>query len=117
MDTILIVITALALAMAAGLAVVVATMLRNERARHAARVEALSALAGEPGGVQFEAPPAVEASRWATGGRQVEEPLMMREAAMRADNELELRPAVAGVSNLFVEPEPASPWGRRFVVI
>ena len=118
MDTILIVITALALAMAAGLAVVVATMLRNERARHAARVEALSALAGEPGGVQFEAtPPAFEAPRWTTGRVRIEQPLVMRESAVRADNELEIRPAVAGVSHLFEEPEPASPWGRRFVVI
>jgi hypothetical protein len=118
MDTILIVITALAVAMAAGLAVIVATMLRNERARHAARVEALSTLAGEPGGVQFNpAPPAFEARRSATGSGQIEEPLVMREPAMRADNELEIRPGVVGVSNLFAEPEPASPWGRRFVVI
>ena len=118
MDTILIVITALALAMAAGLAVVVAAMLRNERARHAARVEALSALAGEPGGVQFDAvPPALKAPRWAAAGSRVEEPMVMREPAIRADNELEIRPAVAGVSNLFAEPEPSSPWGRRFVVI
>jgi len=118
MDTILIVITALALAMAAGLAVVVATMLRNERARHAARVEALSALAGEPGCVQFEATPSTfEAPRWTAGGARVEEPLVISEPAMRADNELEIRPAVAGISNLFVEPELASPWGRRFAVI
>jgi flagellar basal body-associated protein FliL len=118
MDTILIVITALALAMAAGLAVVVATMLRNERARHAARVEALSVLAGEPGGVQFEAaPPAFAAPRWTTGSSRVEDPIVMREPAFRADNELEIRPAVAGVSNLFAEPELESPWGRRFVVI
>lgn len=118
MDTILIVITALALAMAAGLAVVVATMLRNERARHAARVEALSALAGEPGGVQFEPTvPAFEARHRVSGTPRVDQPLVMREPAVRADNELEIRPAVAGVSNLFVEPEAASPWGRRFVVI
>src|SRR5690348_11374425 len=100
MDTILIVITALALAMAAGLAVVVAMMLRNERARHAARVEALSALAGEPGGVQFP-PPAFDAPSWATVAKPAEEPLVMREAAARADNELEIRPAIAGVSKLF----------------
>ena len=77
-----------------------------------------SALAGEPGGVQLDAvPPALKAARWAAAGSRVEEPMVMREPAIRADNELEIRPAVAGVSNLFAEPEPSSPWGRRFVVI
>ena len=47
METILIVVTALAVAIAAGMAVVVVTMLRHERARSEARIEALSALAAE----------------------------------------------------------------------
>ena len=118
MQIILIVVTAIALAIAAGMAVVVVTMLRHERARSDARIEALNALAGEP--IMNEAVrPArepIQASRESMRpARVVAEPIALEEATDVDD--LEIRPGVAGVADLFAEPERPSPWANRLVAI
>ncbi|HEX6976098.1 MAG TPA: hypothetical protein VF147_16940 [Vicinamibacterales bacterium] len=61
MDTLLISVTALSLLMAAGMAVVVLKLLRDERRRSDARVVALSEMALEPAGSDFRLKP--EATR------------------------------------------------------
>ncbi len=92
MDMVLMAVTALSLSMAAGMAIIVAKLLRDERARSEARVAALGAMAAEPA------------------------------AAARATlaDDLELRPEsvdLAGVGDLFAERDQPSPWGRRVAVI
>lgn len=143
METILIVVTAFALAMTAGMAVVVVTMLRHERARSDARIDALSALVAET------APAAAEPARASTHfaaeqvaqwreavgpsrepSRPVEpaprsprivgaEPIAIRETTSSTDDvdDFEIRPPVAGVADLFAEPEQPSPWANRLVAI
>jgi len=151
MEPILIVVTVLALAIAAAMAVVVVTMLRHERARSDARIEALSALAAEPvlaaeepgsASTHFapdqvaqwrdavrpsiEASPSLEPAR--PSSRIVAEPIAIRETpASRIDDidldadgdvdDLQIRPSVAGVGDLFAEPERPSPWVNRLVAI
>ena len=143
METILIVVTALAVAIAAGMAVVVVTMLRHERARSEARIEALSALAAESvptstepvrGSTHFaadqvaqwreavrpsrETSPSIEPAR--PSPRVVAEPIVMRGTTSIASDDVddfEIRPAVAGVADLFAEPEQSSPWVNRLVAI
>ena len=114
MDTVLIAVTALSLAMAAGMALVVAKLVREERARSEARVAALGAMSADPvidSAVpqrSIVVPPAVS-------------PLQRSEQAVRFDDDdLDIRQpeaAVSGVSSLFAETSRPSPWGRRFAVI
>jgi hypothetical protein len=109
MDTVLLAVTILSLAMALALAFIVTRLIREERARSEARVSALSAMAVQtvPG------PPPVAAP----GPRVVSAPRMV--ATPKLDD-LDLRPApetVRGVSQLFEEAAAPSPWGRRFAVI
>jgi len=141
MNTVLIVVTALALALAAGMAIVVVTMLRHERARSDARIEVLSALAAEPG----SAPPvrasthfaAEQVAQWRDAVRSSREATSSLEAASQparivADpiatldpgasslddvDDFEIRPSVAGVADLFSEPDRPSPWTNRLVAI
>src|SRR5262245_48167124 len=144
METILIVITAVALAMTAGMAVVVVTMLRHERARSDARIEALSALAGET--VPAAAEPvrvsthfaAEQVAEWREAVRPSHEPslpvesphrpprvvgaepIAIREATSSTPDDVddfEIRPSVNDVADLFVEPERPSPWANRLVAI
>ncbi len=143
MVTTLMVVTALALLLAAAMAVVVVTMLRHERARSEARIEALSALAYETGpsiaeprlgsthfsadqvahwreGVRpaAESTPALEPTY--PSPRIVAEPIAIRETVPSAIDEVddfEIRPSVAGVADLFAEPERPSPWVNRLVAI
>jgi hypothetical protein len=142
METILIVVTALALAMAAGMAVVVVTMLRHERARSDARIEALSTLAAaEPTASEpLRASPhfsAEQIAQWREGTRPsresssslepahpapriIAEPIAIRETTSSTIDEVddfEIRPSVAGVADLFAEPERPSPWVNRLVAI
>jgi len=142
METILIVITALALAMAAGMAVVVMTMLRHERARSDARIEALSVLAAETVPTAAEPPRASthfapeQVAQWREAVRPREsssavepthrpprviaEPIAIRETTASTSNDVddfEIRPTVAGVADLFSEPERPSPWANRLVAI
>jgi hypothetical protein len=117
MDTILLTVTALSLAMAASMTLIVVRVLRQERARSEARVAALGAMASDP----VIAPstgrttpltrrtpvaPVVSRPRHADPGIQLDD--------------LEIRPAegtVTGVSQLFAHADEPSPWGRRLVVI
>ena len=142
MNIILIIVTAVALATAAGMAVVLVTMLRHERARSDARIEALSALAAEI--VPTAAEPARTATHFAPeqvaqwrdavrpreSGSSVEpahqspriiaEPAAIREATASTATDVddfEFRPSVAGVADLFAEPERPSPWANRLVAI
>jgi hypothetical protein len=140
METILIVVTALALAMVAGMAVVVVTMLRHERARSDARIEALSALAAVGGATAAEQLrpsthfSAEQIAQWREGVREstsslepahpvpriVAEPIALRETTSSTIDEVddfEIRPSVAGVADLFAEPERPSPWVNRLVAI
>ncbi len=118
MQIILIVVTAIALAIAAGMAVVVVTMLRHERARSDARIEALNALAGEPiinEAVRPSREPIHAPRESIRPARVVAEPLTLEETTDVDD--LEIRPGVAGVADLFAEPERPSPWANRLVAI
>ena len=106
-------VTALSLAMATTMTVVVITLLRQERARAEARVAVLSAMSADPVSSQREASPLpirrpVE-PRFAQPPRTERIPLA----------DFHLRPAdhaVTGVSQLFVQAESRSPWGRRAAV-
>jgi hypothetical protein len=151
MEPILIAVTVLALAVAAAMAVVVVTMLRHERARSDARIQALSAFAAEtvpaaeePGRASTHFAPE-QVAQWRDAVRPsigpspsfepgrpspriVAEPIAIREtAASRIDDigldgdadvdDLQIRPSVAGVADLFAEPERPSPWVNRLVAI
>ena len=144
MNIILIVVTAFALTMAAGMAVVVVMMLRHERARSDARIEALSALAAET--VPADAEPArasthfavEQVAQWRAAVRPSPESSSPLESAHRPPrivgaepiaihettssesddiDDFEIRPPVAGVADLFAEPERPSPWANRLVAI
>ncbi len=143
MEPILIVVTAFALAMAAGMAVVVVTMLRHERARSDARIEALSALAAEtvPAAERARASThfapeqvaqwreAVHSSRESSPPVESThrpprivgaEPIAIGETTSSTPDDLgdfDIRPSVAGVADLFAEPERPSPWANRLVAI
>jgi hypothetical protein len=126
MDTILIAVTAVALAMTATMAIILVTVLRQERARSEARVAALSAMAADaiedrPEPVQRALSHPEPARREAFAPRPEPTPIPVQRfseaPAVDDAGDLEIHPAVSGVSHLFSEPEPSSPWGRRFVVI
>jgi len=112
MDTVLVAVTILSLAMALALAFIVARLIREERARSEARVTALSTMAAQA----VPAPPPVA---------PVAAPLPRDAAAARVRpgarlDDLDLRPAtesVNAVPHLFEEAATPSPWGRRFAVI
>ena len=126
MDRVLLTVTVLSLAMAMAMAFIVAKLMREERARSEARVNALTTMALLPAAV----PPVVPSQAVAETPAAVRPPgrLVARaayveharvERASSADD-LDLRPAaesVAGVSHLFEEAAAPSPWGRRFAVI
>lgn len=119
MDTVLIAVTALSLAMAIGMALVVAKLLRDDRQRSDARVAALTAMAAGPLSPQRE-----------IGARPVvhdtESTRRTRYAAAAVHpvpeelGDLELRPARADAGNrteLFAQRQEPSPWGPRLAVI
>src|SRR5512143_1307354 len=102
MDTLLIAVTAVSLAIAVAMAFVVMRIVRDERRRSEARVAALTELSAER-----------VTSMAATGQtRRVVRPMSA------ADVEIDRRPAAApSVPALFAEPERTSPWGTRLAVI
>jgi hypothetical protein len=102
MDTTLVTVTLLSMAMAATLSVIVWRMLREERQRTEARVMALTMAARPPAsGARFGTSDSPEAPRdQRTGTRD----LVLREEAVRGPQ-------------LFIEPERSSPWNRRFAVM
>jgi hypothetical protein len=97
MDTILMAVTAVSLAMVVGMAGVLARMLREERRRSDARVALLTELASERGVLHH--------------------PRADSMASAVAD--LPLRPAVPAVETaaLFLDHERPSPWPRRLAVV
>jgi hypothetical protein len=132
MDTVLLTVTILSLAMAVAMAFIVAKLMRDERARSEARVNALTAMAAQPAAdVPIAAPlaaAALSARLVATNSLSAAEALDGRSRIADARQapkgtrleDLDLRPepeTVAGVSHLFEEAAAPSPWGRRFVVI
>jgi hypothetical protein len=141
MDTVLITVAALSLAMAIGMAIVVAKLLRDDRARSEARVAALSAMAASTPtrtkrapGAAAEPVPAVEiahAHRTVPPGPSVpayEPPVVpLRSVPVTPSpgtiarapqlDDLEIRPAAAMRAELFAESDRPSPWGRRLAVI
>jgi len=128
MDTILIAVTAVALAMTATMAVIVVTVLRQERARSEARVAALSAMAADAADDRHvlvhqevsrpepQLPRREAAAPRLTATPRPIEPLTETTVVDDIDD-FEIHPGVSGVANLFSEPERSSPWGRRFAVI
>jgi hypothetical protein len=117
MDTILLAVTVLSLAMAAGMAILVAMLLRQDRARSNARVAALSAWAAEPARAPATVPAAAPESPRTPAVIPARSEAAPRTVSL---DDLELRPrdaAVAGVSQLFAAPEPSSPWGRRLAIV
>jgi hypothetical protein len=126
MDTILIAVTAIALALTATMVVILVTVLRQERARSEARVAALSAMAADAIEERPEPMPR-EVLHHGPTRRVVAAPRpeptvtpipQFSETPVVDDvDDLEIREGVSGVSHLFADPEPPSPWGRRFVVI
>jgi len=106
------VVTALSLAMAAGMALVVVKLVREERARSEARVAALGAMSADP---VIDSP----FTRRQIAVAPAVSPLRRSEQDVRF-HDLEIRPseaAVSSVSSLFAETDQPSPWGRRFAVI
>ena len=93
MDTTLVTVTLLSMAMAASLSVIVWRMLRDERHRSEARVVALTAKAG----TRDQGPGTRDQGQ---GTRD----LILRESPVRS-------------GALFAEREGSSPWGTRFVVM
>lgn len=118
MNTVLIAVTALSLAMAAGMAIIVIKLLRDDRARSEARVLALGAMSGDPIGEPLPPPRASAPTPRAQAAASV--PQLTRAARPVSLDDFEIRPATAaasGGSNLFAVADRPSPWGRRFVVI
>jgi hypothetical protein len=124
MQTILIAVTIASAAVAVTMCAIVIKLLREERRRSDARVEALLALAGEPSaGTQpdnYDAPVAArelhELER-ATPAEPAPEPVL-HAGPERNDRDLVLNSVVpvTGVDGLFAEREAPSPWGRRLAV-
>lgn len=121
MDTVLISVTLISLALAGAMGALVARMLRDERRRSDARVEALIELASEQ---QTHVPETAMGTP-----RPAERTAPVRPAAAvvaprlrtnreRSLDDFEIRPsAAAPVAEIFAEPARSSPWGRRFAVI
>ncbi|MEN3336921.1 MAG: hypothetical protein V7647_597 [Acidobacteriota bacterium] len=113
MQTILIVITALSLAVAAGLAIVVARLLREDRERSDARVAALALIAADPLDAEVGAPHTGAAHAFGDythAGNFT--------TAVEPAPDFDLRPDARDVAPaLFSERNPVSPWGRRFAVM
>ncbi|PYR61841.1 MAG: hypothetical protein DMF85_01210 [Acidobacteria bacterium] len=124
MDTTLVIVTLVSLAIAVGLGVVVWRFYREDRRRTDARIAALTELALEPETHRhlpepqpverdrgFRLPPPREATAdrrsFSEGGRAEEPDLPLRPSA----------PPAAAPATLFQEQEHASPWGARFVVM
>jgi hypothetical protein len=105
MDTVLILITGLSLALAGVMALLVWTMVREERRRSDARVAVLMDLAGEGGaphkGAPYHRPPSP---------RRSEAPYSEQTA------DLPLRAGASAPADLFVQPERRTSWGPRIAL-
>lgn len=123
MDTILLTVTAISLALAAVMGVILARMLRDERRRSDARIALLSDMAADPAQPQSYAE--VESRPAPTRRLNIQpqhEPATKPSRTLRFDD-YDLRPStpltseVHGVHDLFHEQEEPSPWPRRLAVV
>ena len=119
MDTVLIAVTALSLAMAIGMAIVVAKLLRDDRERSDARVAALTAMAAGPLPQQGEtsARPVLHDTE---ATRRTGYAAMAVHPVAEVLGDLELRPArtdTGSRAELFAARQEPSPWGPRLAVI
>ncbi len=110
MDTTLVTVTLLSMGMAAALSVIVWRMLRVERQRSDARVNALVALSGR---VTDNPPVSTPLPRGVQGSARATSSVGARLGLA----ELPLRPAPVSTGAMFVEPASASPWGHRVAVM
>jgi hypothetical protein len=110
MDTILMAITALSVAMSVGMAIVVITLLRRDRARSEARVALLAAMSADPVSSRRDASPFARAVEPMLSYQPRTERLLQDDLDLRVPDR-----AVTGVSELFARDEPHAPWGRRAV--
>ncbi len=122
MDTVLIVVTLISLALAGGMSVLVVKMLREERRRSDARVAALLELAAESGVAQPRAaapkPPGAPAARRVPAPIERDPAIGATAPRVQPLDELEIRPAATLVPHgIFAEPERRSAWGLRLAVI
>lgn len=121
MQTVLIAVTIVSAGVAITMCAIVIRMLRDERRRSDARVDALMALTADSSdAARPEALPAVVVApepreRAASPAPQ---PSATASHAFRESDELELNPSapVSGLDSLFAERESPSPWGRRLGV-
>jgi hypothetical protein len=102
MDTVLTAVAAVALAVAAGMGMLLAKLVREERRRSEARMLALTEMSAE------RVPPTSVAPR---AGSVAAAPAWAEEMTFRPS------PALPDGPELFAERERTSPWGRRFAVI
>lgn len=102
MDTTLVTVTLLSMAMAASLSVIVWRMLRDERQRTEARVVALTMAARPP--ASNARPGTRDSGPGTPDQRPGTRDLLLRDSPVRS-------------TQLFTEPERSSPWGRRFAVM
>lgn len=111
-------VTGLSLAMAIGMTLVVARLLREDRARSEARVAALVAMAAEPVPMPH-LPAAAPTSRHAATSALLAPAARRPATTLRVDDadDLEIRPAAPGVAELFADRDQPSPWGRRVAVM
>jgi hypothetical protein len=125
METLLIAVTAISLAMATGMAIVVAKLLREDRARSEARVAALAALSAEPVAPLAGIPDArslhVGVEQIADTAATARTPAARRTHAQPsrlADFEIRrTEPVASGVPELFAQRDQPSPWGRRIAAV
>jgi hypothetical protein len=113
-------VAALSLAMAMGMAIVAAKLLREDRARSEARVAALGAMAGEPPPRVMASEPLPVARPTARTQAATRPPIAPRSAPAVPLEELEIRPAdaaVPGVRDLFADERPSSRGRHRIGVI
>jgi hypothetical protein len=118
MDTLLMAVTAISLALAVGMALVVVKLVADDRKRSEARVAALTALSApavpRPQRTAASTPAAASAAA---------APIARTAPRVRSQpslDDLEIRrdePVPAGVGDLFAVKDQPSPWGRRAVVV
>src|SRR5258708_6282351 len=102
MDTTLVTVTLLSMAMAASLSVIVWRMLRDERRRSEARVVALTAKARAP---------------HTESRSSIVDPRISSIDPRSSILELPIREAPVPSTPMFAEREVASPWGHRLAVM
>lgn len=139
MDTVLIAVTLISLAMALAMGVLVARLLREERRRSDARVAALIEMSAGVPAAQAPAPAAAPRSTPRPAAAAPAPPVSISKprpipapARVRLETASPVAvidsydmirpsqpaaPAAAIGGDLFIEPEASSPWGRRFAVI